>query len=214
MPDKFMWEPDDIVFTKIGKTKDPEKNEGGPGSGRYPAGSGEHPDGELKSWKPLMSDDEADTWCGNSFVKDELYRGTATKEFQNKERTDGCHIALAGHAAFGDGVYLTNSKEETKVYGQFRNDCRINIKNPLDMGEDWGAANVSGMSEIGKDIFKFSGLGKDEEWKFMGDMGKYVTKYCKEKGYDAVILDVIKEKGIKYFIVFDPKNVVVVDHTA
>jgi SPP1 gp7 family putative phage head morphogenesis protein len=66
------------------------------------------------TWKPTMTREEADAWAEKSGIKETLYHGTS--DIAAKSIKENGFITDVGNGLFGNGAYMTNSKDKAGRY--------------------------------------------------------------------------------------------------
>jgi ADP-ribosyltransferase exoenzyme len=164
-------------------------------------------------WKPVMSRAEADQWAKDSSIQIPLYHGTA-EEYKNLIEQSGFKT---GGGIVGHGVYLTNQKHDAqgwadnaemiarrifaRTYPGSVLEVRVNVHH---------VATIQQAYDLLDETNKL--LDEDRNNKIYRDYDDVFTELAKQHGYDAIAVepDPDYRQGQTYYVVLDPKNVVVV----
>ncbi len=190
---------------------------------------------EVVRWKPAMTTKEADIWSQGSKLPDAYYHGT-TVDAATSIKQGGFDLSrMTNGRSFGDGVYMAN-KDMAGQYaigdaGSSVLKLKVNVQNPATYTEffegpdpsNWGRvetitdaltakktelegrlANPNIDPKLAQTIAKTL-----QQPKYLDPQGYAQTQVMEEAGYDSLIVD--NMPGSNFVVVFDPKNVTVVD---
>lgn len=142
-------------------------------------------------WRPSMNSEQADKFIENSKLKTTLYHGT-TEKAADKIKKDGF---LLSQQNIGEGVYLTNEKKVAADYASVAGSATDNTKGTV-LQLKVNATNY-------KRFKNTESFVKAIEGKFGDLTNAKATQFLKQ--FDAVKID---DTG--YYIITNPKNIVVV----
>ena len=140
---------------------------------------------------PSMSRSEADAWATDSVVKQDYFHFTSSAGAEAIKR-DGFNTH---DGVFGEGVYFTSSNESAKLGARSadeRLDVRINVDNVLEV-------------EDGKKLAAWY----KKALKNSPDGGT-ITELAEKQGFQAIKVNNPNNTGANYLIVFNRKNVTVI----
>lgn len=156
--------------------------------------------------KPVMTADEAEAWAKDSVLKNTFYHGTKNGA---EIKAGGFDLSqsgkVTGGAGFlGAGVYLSTDKSLSDGYGANKGGetlpIKINVKKMMSADEFTAFEKQHGQ-------IKLSATAADEAAGVFGP--RNAAKLMQSMGYDGVHF--VGKSGITETVVFDPKNVVVID---
>jgi len=137
-----------------------------------------------KSWKPTMSQEEADKWAKDSTVNETIYHGTSAKNAQSI-KDNGFKEGYEGR-----GIYLSDDKEEASFYLDVRPEKGELLKTKV---------NVKNMKEV----------SREDKIKILS----YKSNWEKIKGEspDGFFYNVnMKTGSFKHYVIFNPKAITVI----
>lgn len=148
--------------------------------------------GQDNAWKPVMTQEEADLWAGESVIQQTMLHGTGTEA---SESIMNSGFSLSGDKygrLHGNGVYVTENEATLAMYDHGASlKLKANIKNPVELMDVWIDTRFGDILEE------------------VGDTAQAITEYANRYGYDALIKRG-KDGSIDELVVFDPKNLVVI----
>lgn len=153
-------------------------------------------------WKPVMSEEEADRWVQSSAIQMPLFHGTSRESLDDIHRNGfriGSGETTGNYGFAGRGIYLASDRSGALMYSDFGGrsgktlEVRVNVTNPMPDSE---------LVKLFRDPDYIEARKADTTF----DAGStYIRDYAIAHGYDAVW-------DRKELVVFDPKNVVVVNN--
>lgn len=170
------------------------------------AGNPLKPGDAVLEWKPMMTAKEAEAWAAKSAFKDSLYHGTGITERGvvtdpkalavriDSITTNGFNISTENNGRMlGDGVYFTPSRGTASRYGTVL-EARVNVKNVASYTYDeWSRQYRRINREMKAAGLKLSTTERINWW-------------ASNNGIDAINITT----GLPQMVVFDPKNIVVI----
>ena len=114
--------------------------------------------------------------------------------------------------AFGKGFYFTEDRGRAQSYAKpSLYECYLNITNPF-VTNDRASLDLlyKSINNTQQDIAEYSsekGIGGSEFWQisnYLDDIGKDVSKFIRELGFDGIIHD---SYGVKEFVVYDSNQI-------
>ncbi|MEG4291151.1 DUF4114 domain-containing protein [Microcoleus sp. C2C3] len=158
-----------------------------------------------KKWEPSMTLAEAEEYTKNSYYSGRvLYHGTNPDGAASIAKS-GVNPARFTRGYLGEGFYLTNQENMAKIFSRDENNQSgvgpvlkiiLNVKNP----------------KVYEDLEEFVAHAKNyglETGVQEPELTVRYTEYLKSQGYDAIATR--GPQMMQYHLVFDPKQVVVVE---
>jgi len=158
--------------------------------------------GSRIAWSPSMTREQADAWAAQSAYRDPVFHGTVSNEASAGIRESGFDLSrVTNGRAYGDGVYTAVNREEAALYANDDNllEIRVNVRNVKIANWNEWADIYKEAAELDLETALSMGIEPGEA------MPGTITKHLISQGYDALLFT-----GQEYLIVFDPKNVVVI----
>jgi len=150
------------------------------------------------SWKPVMTEAEANVWAKNSIFKDFVYHGTTNDNAQNIMK-GGFSLNKIGKTtgnagALGRGFYFSPEIKKPLIYAEKGTllTAKINVKKLMSMDEFIARAN------------------KNDWWTKFDEHPKSASQVLRKEfmkeGFDGVLWESGKYREL---VVFDPKKIVI-----
>ena len=165
------------------------------------------PEGAVEGRIPTMSRKEADTWAKDSVYQDDVYHGTLSTKAE-MIRKEGFRLdAQANGRLYGDGVYVAQAQKDAAAFAKMRAGetevlkMKISVQNPYYIDGERGMSKL--WTEI-SDAGMSTGISVEPS---------SITKFLQKRGYDSLMtreISAAAPSGADIFLVFDPKNVVVI----
>lgn len=154
-------------------------------------------------WKPVMSKQEADNFSKDSKVKDTMFHTTNAVAHENI-RKEGFRISEA--ASFGQGVYFSNNKKSTEVYGDTTAKV-LNVKINVDkMLTGTPGSLRPTLTEVRETALNRLTKRTGKKPKIL-DLDNEIRGVLRSRGFDGITVN--HKEGEKWHVVFDPKKIAV-----
>ena len=155
---------------------------------------------EATEWRASMTREEADAWAADSVYKESLYHGTSSDGMMQIPQEGFDLDRIATGRAYGSGVYTGTTYNTAAGFTSPNNvlELKANVQNPF-------IHPGTSFEKVEKDAMNwYSSLPNDKQLagQYYGNVS---TFYLQNLGYDSISIP-----DFKYFIVFDPKDITVV----